>query len=466
MNAREDSTQGGAPPSGRDGEPPVSGELPAGAPVGDHVIERLIGEGAFGAVYLARRADGGGISAIKIMHTSLSVRPKAVERFVREVNVVRLLRHPGIVEIRDLGKLADGRPYYVMEYLEGEPLSALLARRGRVSPEEAADLLEPVGGALEAAHQAGVIHRDVKASNVLVCGEGSGPPTTLRADEPRRAPAAPRTVKLLDFGVAKLVDGPESASGFTTVGRTVGTLSAMAPEQILGGAVDARADVYALGILLYRLLTGHHPFWSADEIELAWRHIEEPAPRPSARVPVSPMIDAVVLRALEKSPDRRFPSAQAFFDALRDAAGGRRAAGPGGAALRVTAAVHVELDVDPPAGDELDARQVDDIGRVLDLAEESLRAGGFVVVLATGNMVLAIRPLAEEPEAGDAAAAVARALAGSISARPSADPRVRGRVRLHTAPALIRLSTPPEIIGGPLADLCAWPAESAISPPG
>ena len=442
VSPREDPTlvAGGAPPPqpalGADLEP--GGQLPAGLVLGDYRVERLLGQGGCGAVYAARRLDGKGLAAIKVMHPYMSASPKAVERFVREVSLVRLVHHPGIVEIFDLGQLDDGRPYYVMEHLEGEPLSVLLRRRGRIPLAEAIELLEPVCAALAAAHDAGIVHRDVKASNIIVTGDG-----------------ASTTARLIDFGIAKLTQAEES-SGFTTVGRHVGTLSAMAPEQILGGPIDARADVYALGLLLYKLLTGHHPFWSPaeDEIELAWRHIETPPPRPSERAPVPPAVDAVVLRALEKAPDRRFDSARAFFAALCEAAGGRAPAFDGvrdGLAI----GVHVEIAIDH-AGDDYDASLLHDLGRALDLAEDALRARGYLVVLAAGTSLVAARPLAGPEEQRDAEAET-RALADALAARPDADPRVRPRLRRHIDRALLRLSGAPELLGGPLTDLHTWP---------
>src|SRR5262249_28665743 len=144
-----------------------------------------------------------------------------------------MLRHPNIVEIYDIGTLPDRRPYYVMEYLSGRTLSTILDEQGRLSPLEALEVLEPVCAALIAAHAAGVIHRDVKASNIMVDMAGG----------------RPGTVKLLDFGIAKLIGPQETPIGLTSEGRQVGTLTIMAPEQLLGGPVDARIDIYALGVL-------------------------------------------------------------------------------------------------------------------------------------------------------------------------------------------------------------------------
>lgn len=439
VTLRDEPTLDAASPSPRLAP---AGDLPVGTEVGDYTIERFVGQGSCGAVYAARRWDPPALAAVKVMHAELSSSEKAVERFVREVSVVRLLRHQGIAEVYDLGKLDDGRPYYVMEYLQGEPLSALLLRHGRFSVEEAINLLGPVCAALDAAHDAGIIHRDIKASNILVSGEG-----------------AARSVKLLDFGVAKLIDGPDSATGFTTIGRPIGTLSAMAPEQILGGTVDARADVYALGILLFRLITGHHPFWSPDEVELAWRHLEEPPPRPSTRAPVTPLIDAVALRSLEKDPDRRFPSVRTFYEALCDAAGGARTRSAAGSIETTATGILVDLDIDAPDG-ELNDAQLDDIGKTLDFAEKTLRGNGFVIALATGSSVVGVRQVpadTTEHDARRAAYELSTSLARALAGRDGADPCVRPRIRMHVDRALLRRSATPELVGGRLADLRGWP---------
>src|SRR5688572_2467107 len=194
--------------------------LPPKTPVGDYDIERQIGVGGCGTVYLARHRVLDQSAAIKVLHTSLLSKEKMVERFVREVEVVNLLGHPNIVSIFELGELEDGRPYCVMEHLSGMTLDAVLRARGRLPPEEALDILEPVCEALQAAHEAGIIHRDVKPSNVMICDDGER-----------------RTAKLLDFGIAKLTD-PELGSGLTSAGHSLGTIGCMAPEQITCDPTD------------------------------------------------------------------------------------------------------------------------------------------------------------------------------------------------------------------------------------
>src|SRR5439155_24535545 len=186
-------------------------------------------------------------------------------------------------------------------------------RRGGLTAAQALRYLEAACDALRPANSAGVVHRDLKASNVAVVKDG-GPPR----------------VKLLDFGIAKLVRTAPGERGLTAVGQRIGTPYAMAPEQIRGGAIDSRVDIYALGVLLYQLLTGRYPFISGDPVEMERLHVEAPPPRPSSMAPVSPEIDAIVLRCMEKDAARRFPDVAAFVDALREAVKGGHAPGAEG----------------------------------------------------------------------------------------------------------------------------------------
>ena len=192
------------------------GDLLPGTPAGAYVVTRFIDRGGGGSVYEARHKTLPRRAAVKVLHGRLAALPKMVERFTREIQVLNLLRHPNIVEVYEVGVLPDGRPFYVMEYVGGETLHQVLKARERLSPEEALAILDPVCGALAAAHAASIIHRDVKASNISI-------------DD-----GAPPTVKLLDFGIAKLL-GRDQASSETTAGRQIGTLTIMAPGAAHGG---------------------------------------------------------------------------------------------------------------------------------------------------------------------------------------------------------------------------------------
>jgi len=260
------------------GPPPE--ELAAGTLVGEYRVRQALAIGGCGTVYAAEHRVLGRPAAVKILHRELAASPEMVERFVREARAVNLVNHPNIVDIYDFGELGGRQPYFVMELLEGQNLEKLIDERGRLPPEDVLEILEPICLALGAAHAVGVVHRDLKASNVfLASGRGR------------------RKVKLLDFGIAKLVD-PQAGDGLTSAGSRLGTPYAMAPEQIRGGTITPRADIYALGVLVFHMVTGSHPFESEDAAELERMHLSAPAPRPSARVPSSPALDAIVLRCL------------------------------------------------------------------------------------------------------------------------------------------------------------------------
>ena len=438
----------------------LRGDLAIGAPAGEYIVTGLVARGGCGAVYHARHARLDRLAAVKVLHAPLAVLPKMVERFKREVEVVGMLRHPNIVDIYEVGALADRRPFYAMELLSGRTLAAVIEEEGRMSPREVMEVIEPVCAALVAAHAAGVIHRDVKASNVMVDSAGQG------------------SVKLLDFGIAKLIGPPDNSSShvsLTTEGRQVGTLTIMAPEQLLGGPVDGRIDIYALGVLIYRLLTGRLPFDGKNALTLAEQHMNAPPPRPSLRAPLSPAMDAVVLRCMEKRPERRYPSVEELADALRAAVlggrGGARTAG--GPALGV--GIYLEILM-PPDGidDALGDALGDDISDILDLAEEALSSAGYAIAFSTGNSVLGVRALPEDPAegAGARADALATALAlhERVAARPGADPRARPKICVHVDGIALRSGAEVAVTGGALVRANAWapigdvPAVCATAP--
>jgi eukaryotic-like serine/threonine-protein kinase len=440
-----DTRSSGTAPSGAAAGAAPRSDLPVGSSAGEYVVTGLLARGGCGSVYRARHATAvDRHAAVKVLHAPLAVLPKMVERFKREVEVVGMLRHPNIVEIYEVGALGDRRPFYAMELLPGRTLAAIIEEEGRMAPSDALAVLEPVCAALSAAHAAGVIHRDVKASNIMV---GDGRATS---------------VKLLDFGIAKLV-GPPDGSGalvsLTTDGRQVGTLTIMAPEQLLGGPVDARIDIYALGILLYRLLTGRLPFDGKNALALAQQHLEEPAPRPSHRIPLAPALDTLVLRCLEKRPERRYASVAELLDALRSAVpgAGRHDPAPAGGAPAPGVGIYLEVRM---RADDLDDALGDDIGFILDLAEDELRTEGFALAFVTGNSVLGVRALPADPAASLAARAAALETAlglhEKVSTRAGADPRVHANVCVHVDDVALRASGRREVVGGPLIRAQAW----------
>ena len=282
-----------SPPRGPDGDRSASRILHDPLPGTGYRAVRRIGGGATSEVYEAI-TKGGARRAVKVLRSVFADTPDAVFRFEQEGRALAALDHPGLVPVLDAGTTASGRPYFAMPLLEGETVKARLAQRGPRPPAEARAIGVEVLDALEAAHRAGVVHRDVKPGNVFLPARRSG-------------------CVVLDFGVAKLLAAPGRA---TSDARIVGTPRYLAPEQILGGRVDARTDVYAVGVSLFEMIAGRAPFVAASPIALMRAHLEDHAPSLRDLAPVSAAIDHVVARALAKSPAQRWPSARAFAAAL------------------------------------------------------------------------------------------------------------------------------------------------------
>ncbi|MGZ3458971.1 MAG: protein kinase domain-containing protein [Archangium sp.] len=418
-------------------------QLAPGALAGEYLLKAVLASGGHGTVYEAEHRILGRRAAVKVLHPHLTDQGEMLQRFVREARVVNQIRHPHIVDVSDFGMLPDGSPYYVMELLPGRTLSQFLQERGGLSPERALAFLEPVCGALEAAHHAGVVHRDLKASNVAVVSEGEPP-----------------VVKLLDFGIAKFIHPEPGQEGLTMAGQRLGTSQAMAPEQFRGGSIGPATDVYALGVLLYQMLTGHYPFQSEDRLEVERMHLEAPAPRPSTEVPVSPAVDAVVLRCLEKEAERRYPDVASFRAALREAVFPAAAGRVTSAGRSVRAfALHAEVVLEEGAEDDAAYATVSE---VLDGLEQDLRAAGFVLAVQTGLALLGVRPLDEPPHA-DAAALLETARRLHQRARErAAGTRVSVHACAHVGQVDARRGPEGvEITGGPLADIAGWVVRDA-----
>lgn len=282
--------------------------LPSASPIPRVLRERYrldarIGEGGMGVVYRGVDLALERAVAVKLTRAQPGADPAAAGRFLREVKSAAKIRHEHVVEVFDVGEGEGGELFYVMELLEGESLSRRLQREGRLSPGAAVQVAAQVCEALDAAHRGGVIHRDLKPANVMLLRRG-------RDDA---------FVKLIDFGISKSAD-PNTIP--TQAGEIVGTIGYMAPEQIRGDGIDARTDLYALGVMLYRALTGTDVFEDRglpaavhDHLETAPMKLRERAP--DAGIP--PALDAAVLRCLAKRPEGRFASASSAAEALRQA---------------------------------------------------------------------------------------------------------------------------------------------------
>jgi serine/threonine protein kinase len=269
-----------------------------------HRVEALLGRGGMGIVYRATELEGAGREvALKLIRPEHAADAQFRDRFEREARLARQIEHPNVVPVFDAGE-HEGIAYMTMPLVSGIDLEALLAGRGALHPRHAAAVAAPAARALGAAHDLGLVHRDVKPANILLEPREDGEPH----------------VWLMDFGLTK---HRESTSGLTRTGQWVGTIDYAAPEQINGERVDGRTDLYALGCVLHECLTGSVPFAAAKDVSKIMAHLTETPPAASdvaAGVPAG--FDAVVARAMAKRPDERYPLAELMADAIEAAAAG------------------------------------------------------------------------------------------------------------------------------------------------
>jgi serine/threonine protein kinase len=271
---------------------------------GRYEVGVVIGRGGMADVHRGRDLHRHRPVAIKVLRENLARDPRSRARFRREAKTVAGLDHPSIVAVYDTGEFDDDSgeeghvPYIVMEHVAGRTLRELLDRDG-LTIERSIRYQLGVLSALACSHRAGVVHRDIKPSNVMVRPDGS--------------------IKVVDFGIARSLADP--AAAMTRTGTVLGTARYIAPEQVRGGTVDGRSDLYSAGCLLYELLTGRPPFVGECSISVAYQHVHERPARVSAhRRDLVPAFDPVLARALAKDPHDRFQTADAFSDALRSAA--------------------------------------------------------------------------------------------------------------------------------------------------
>jgi serine/threonine protein kinase len=273
-----------------------------GQTVGNYRITAKLGEGAVGAVFLAEHPVIGRKAALKVIHPQHARNADVVTRFVNEASAISRIRHEHIVEVTDFGRTPDDEFYFIMEYLEGRPLSDLITREAPFQPSRALTIAAQIADALTASHAHGVVHRDLKPENIFLVKRGDDP----------------AFVKVLDFGLAKLVHGDGAVPSDTGSGVVMGTPYYMSPEQCQGrGELDHRADVYALGVVLFEMLTGKLPFGGNDYAEVLLKQISMRPPAARSLVPELPeVLDVILHRALAKDPAQRFPTMAAFRQAL------------------------------------------------------------------------------------------------------------------------------------------------------
>src|SRR5690349_15262762 len=276
---------------------PLAG-LTAGSRVAGYRLKKLVGVGGMAAVYRARDERLGRVVALKLLAGDEVVR----KRFVREARAVAAVDHPHIIPVYEAGE-AEGVLFIAMRFVAGDDLRVVVSREGALRPRRAAAFISPVASALDAAHDAGLVHRDVKPANMLV----------------DVGPGRPEHVYLSDFGVAR---GVMSSSGLTRAGQFLGTPDYAAPEQVSGQAVDGRADQYALACVAYTLLSGTVLFRREVPMAVLYAHLSVPPPRLTAARPELPdAVNQVLAQALAKEPDDRYDSCGTFADALREALG-------------------------------------------------------------------------------------------------------------------------------------------------
>jgi serine/threonine-protein kinase len=280
---------------------------------GRYRIKELLGEGGMGSVYLAEHTHMRKRVALKLLHPEMVDNAEVLARFEREAMAAAHIEHPNVAAATDFGRTDDGGFFLVLEYVEGRSLRAALAD-GPMAPQRALHIARQIGLALERAHDSGVVHRDLKPENVMLVQRGDDPDF----------------VKVLDFGIAKVSPETIAARGgdaaqqpLTRMGTVLGTPEYMAPEQALGEAVTPPSDLYAVGIMLYEMLTGKHPFDPPDRLAMLSFHIVAPVPAMRDRAPevdVPPIVEALVRRLLEKDAKARYASGRALVEAIDSAA--------------------------------------------------------------------------------------------------------------------------------------------------
>jgi tRNA A-37 threonylcarbamoyl transferase component Bud32 len=337
---------------------------------GRYRVIEVAGRGGMGVVYKVEHLRMGKIAAMKVLHRDLAHDLEVVHRFEREAAAVSRLNHPNTVQVFDFGA-AQGALYLIMEYVRGQDLARIVERDGPLTWERAAPIFTQVCGALQEAHELGIVHRDLKPENVLIT----------------RGPNGRDYAKVLDFGLAKLgaIDVPSDA---TDRSRIVGTPYYMAPEQIRGDEVDGRADIYALGTMMFKVLTGEYLYTAKNAVGVLTKHLTAEIDAPSQRTPmrgIDPRVDTICLRALAKEPTDRYQTVaemaeeiqEVYAEVLGDASG---------AAKRLSVPVGGWATEEVPAGgSDFRLRRAD-----LDAYERSLRRRNALMVAAAIGVVLAI----------------------------------------------------------------------------
>jgi serine/threonine protein kinase len=278
-----------------------------GRVIGNYRVLGPLGEGGMAKVYRAEHSTIGKEAALKLLNPEYSRKEQSVARFFHEAQAVNRIRHENLVDVFDFGKTPEGDHYILMELLHGEPLTDSISSKKPLSVDRILHIGIQICYALEATHQKGIVHRDLKDANVFL---------TTRAGQKD-------FVKILDFGIAKLLDGSSPDIAKTKSGAMIGTPLYISPEQARGSAVGPASDIYAFGCLMFVMATGSPPFMDENAVAVALKHIDEPPPHPREKNPNLPeKLEAIILRCLEKSPEARYPSMLAVAKELEALAKG------------------------------------------------------------------------------------------------------------------------------------------------